>query len=551
MDHTHSASSSRRSLRMRRAAIPGLRSGRVLLLGLGALAIGVVALTGWAMFGREGGGDGSTAKRDVFVVKRGEFNVVVPASGELAADRQIEIVNKLESKAVVTMIVPEGSRVDRDSVLFTLADEEIKNKIKDAEDVVNTAQASLTAAKSTLEVKRSTGQSEEAKAMLTIRLAELALEAWRDGEEKAKRDTLEVKKETTSINYERLVRKHVESQKLQTDGHISMDELEQDRIAMIEASAALKTATLDLEVYKTYTYLQDKAKKESDLEQAQAELVRVRQRNEAEVSNAESGVTSALYKVQSAQDRLTDLQQQLTYCTVRAPQSGLVVYATSIDGGNRWGGGSDRALQVGTELRPNETIIVLPDTSQMVANVKVNEALSGRIRAGQPVTVVSDALPNVILKGTVVSVGVLAESSGWRDPNRRDYTVRVMLQDVADDYGLKPSMRCKSEIVVEAVDDAVHVPIQAVFRSGGSAFVYLSDSGGTVERRDVQTGRASELDVEILAGLDEGDRVLLREPEAVELRGKPREGEKDGAPARKPSGARPEMAGTPAAKPAA
>lgn len=516
------------------------------------MAVGVVALTGWAMFAGSGGsGSGSdSATRDLFVVKRGEFNVVVPASGELAADRQIEIVNKLESKAVVTMIVPEGSRVERDSVLFTLADEEIRTKIKDAEDVVNTVQASLTAAKSTREVKRSTGQSEEAKAMLTIKLAELALEAWRDGEELAKRDTLKVKKETTSINYERLVRKHVESKKLQTDGHISMDELEQDRIAMIESSAALKTATLDLEVYTTYTYLQDKAKKESDLEQAQAELVRVRQRNEAEISNAEAGVTSAEYKVQSAKDRLSDLQQQLTYCAVRAPQAGLVVYATSIDGGNRWGG-SDRALQVGTELRPNELVIVLPDTSRMVANVKVNEALSGRIRPGQLVNVVSDALPNVILKGSVVSVGVLAESSGWRDPNRRDYTVRVMLQEVSDDYGLKPSMRCKSEIVVEAVDDAMHVPIQAVFRSGGSAFVYLADNGGSIERRDVQIGRASELEVEILAGLDEGDRVLLRAPEAVELRGKPGEGEKTGAPARKPSGGRPEMAGTPAPKPAA
>ena len=46
---------------------------------------------------------------------------------------------------------------------------------------------------------------------------------------------------------------------------------------------------------------------------------------------------------------------------------------------------------MGDELRRNQTVIVLPDTGQMVAEVKVNEALSGKIDAGQFATVRSDA----------------------------------------------------------------------------------------------------------------------------------------------------------------
>ena len=62
----------------------------------------------------------------------------------------------------------------------------------------------------------------------------------------------------------------------------------------------------------------------------------------------------------------------------------------------------------------------------------------------------SDALPDTPLVGEVLSVGVLAESGGWRDPNRRDYTVRISL-DGQNEQGLKPAMRCKAEIYVDRV----------------------------------------------------------------------------------------------------
>ena len=285
---------------------------------------------------------------------------------------------------------------------------------------------------------------------------------------------------------------------------------------MIEAEAKVTTASLELEVYLGYTFKQDEAKKKSDLEQAQAELGRVQQRNAAEIGNAAAAVTSAEYKLSSSKERLDDFMQQLQYCTVAAPSAGLVVYATSLES-NRWGGGgNERTLQVGAELFPNQPVILLPDTSQMVASVKVNEALSGRIKPGQSVVVTSDAMPTKPVAGEVLSIGVLAESSGWRDPNRRDYTVRVLLKDVNPEMGLKPSMRCKAEIIVESVEDSVHVPIQAVFRRGGSAFVYVLD-GEQASLRDVKPGRASELEVEILAGLDEGDRVMLRAPADDEI----------------------------------
>jgi len=166
-------------------------------------------------------------------------------------------------------------------------------------------------------------------------------------------------------------------------------------------------------------------------------------------------------------------------------------------------------------VRKNELLMVLPDTATMTAEVKVSESLTGLIEPGQRAIVTSDAVPDVALEGKVIEIGVLAESGGWRDPNRRDYTVTIQLSD-GNELGLKPSMRCKSEIYVGRVDDVVHVPLQAVFREGPTAYVYVPRDSGFAQRQ-VEIGKASGLHAEITAGLEEGDSVLLREPKPREI----------------------------------
>jgi multidrug resistance efflux pump len=456
------------------------------------------------------------AVADLYVVERTNFDMAIPASGELSAMRQIEVRNRLESRAVITEVVAEGVSVRQGDVVLRLAEEEMKDKIKDQRDKVNVANSELIAAEQTLAIRENTRASELEKADLAIEMAKLALLAWENGELVSQRQALALAKETAQIDLKRLNDRFEQSAKLVDKNFISRDEFERDRIAMIEAQAKSKQADLDQKVYEEYTYKQDRAKKESDVEQAIAERARVEQRENAEIVKAKSDLESAKFKVESAADRLKAFETQLGYCTVIAPTDGLVVYATSIDsGGGGRGGGDAQPPQVGTELRPNELVIILPDTTQMVANLKVSEALSGRIRIGQSVTVYSDALPNVPLKGSVLSVSVLAASGGWRDPNRRDYTVRVALE--ADpSLGLKPSMRCKAEILLDRVDNAIGVPIQAIFRQGPIAYIHVSD-GTSYEQRLITLGRSSELRVEVVEGLKEGERVLLREPKSEEI----------------------------------
>jgi len=506
-----------------------------------------------------GGGEGGdeqaaqlVAARDLHAVEKGSFDMVLPVSGELAAQQQVELRNKLETRAVITEIAPEGTRVSKGEVLVRLAQEELLDKIKDSKDKVNTANSSVIAAQQSLAIKQGEKQSELDKADVAVKIAELALQGWQEGEVVNKRQQLELAKETAGINLDRLKGRFEESAKLVSQGYIAKDEFEKDRIAMIEAEAKVKQAALDLEVYEKYTFFQDEAKKKSDLDQARAERARVEEKFNAELVKAQADLESANFQLQSAKDRLQNLEMQLTYTTLTAPIDGLIVYATSIDSSNGGRGGGDaQPPQVGTELKPNELVILLPDTSRMVANLKVSEALSGRIRPGQPVTLYSDAMPNQPVAGSVTTVSVLAASGGWRDPNRREYTVKSALE--ADpSLGLKPAMRCKAEILLGRVDDALNVPVQAIFRQGPVAFVYVQDGAGFAQRQ-VELGRSSELLIEITKGLAAGDKVLLREPKSFEIVSKLDASVFEMANASAPGfgGARPAMNATPPEAPTA
>ena len=225
------------------------------------------------------------------------------------------------------------------------------------------------------------------------------------------------------------------------------------------------------------------------------------------------------------EQRLAKLHEQLAAAEIRAPSDGLVVYGTSIEQ-SRWGD-SDGPLQVGTRVFPNQLLIVLPDTSEMIAAVKVHESLAGRVRPGQNVTVKVDAVGDARFPGRVESIGVLAEqTSRWMDPNLREYTVRIALDREVISSGrgadLKPSMRCEAEITLGHVADALAVPVQAVFNEGPVRYVHVQEGGSSqFVRRPVLLGQRSDRFAEIRIGLSVGERVLARRPTPNEVRARP------------------------------
>jgi len=478
------------------------------------LAIGGITIASALMIGGNDQTGSVIGTADTSAAERRGFEITTLAMGELEAKNRVEIRSRVEQTTTIVEVVPEGTRVEKGDVLVRLNSEAIETEIAEDELRVLEAESSYEAAVTAEKIQLSDNASALLTAEAELTIARLSLEQWKDGDVAKTRKTNQLAVERAEKNLERLSDKYEQSQILFEQEFLSEDELDRDEIAFIEAKAALEQARLDQEVYETYQFQKDKTQHELDVKQAEAKLERVLEENEINLRNKKAQTISAQRQFQMRQERLTEEKAQLEACTITAPNNGLVVYGTSTEEG-RWRAQNDGGLAIGTQVRNNDLLIVLPDTSEMVASVKVHESLAGRIRAGQKAEVTIEAI-DAIIPGEVASVGILAESSGWRDPNLREYTVKIRLSPTADVSEIRPTMRCEARITLGAVEDALVVPLPAVFNDGSIKYVY-TPAGSRFRRVPIAIDRTSDTDVEVTAGMSPGDIVLLREPDAGEV----------------------------------
>ncbi|MCC6579197.1 MAG: HlyD family efflux transporter periplasmic adaptor subunit [Phycisphaeraceae bacterium] len=442
-----------------------------------------------------------------FTVDKRSFDLIVMANGELEAAQQAELKCQIESGSTIIEILPEGTHVNKGDVVVKLAEDQVKEKVEQERLSTEQARSDKVAAETDLAIAINEADIELKDAKLKLELSRLDLEKWQRGDDPKKQRELELSQQKAARDLDRAREDLASSEDLFKEDFISQSELDDDRLKLIEAKANLETAKLDIEVYEKYTQPKERKQAESDVDQAAAELDRKVRSNDNRIAQAKSKLAARISQLRIREDRLAKLEEQLTQAIIKAPQGGLVVYASTV--GPRYRRGDP--IVAGRQVRFNESIVMLPDTSRMIVRLKVHEAMVSQVKLGQKVTVTIDARAGKPLDGKIIDIGVMAEDAGWLNPDLREYPVKVELPDLGEGV-LKPAMRCTARIFTGRVEDAMSVPVQAVFAEGRQRYCHVPAEAGRVRRQPVTIGRARENDVEILTGLSVGDRVLLRRP---------------------------------------
>ncbi|HLW04835.1 MAG TPA: efflux RND transporter periplasmic adaptor subunit [Azoarcus sp.] len=189
---------------------------------------------------------------------------------------------------------------------------------------------------------------------------------------------------------------------------------------------------------------------------------------------------TALARVQAAEARVSDR-------LIVAPFDGVVGL---------------RNLSVGSLLTPDTVVTSLHDDSVMKLDFTVPELFVASVAPGLTIEAQSRAFPGEVFRGEVVSV------SNEIDPVTRAFRVRALIPN--PERRLRPGMLLTLSLA-RAERDAHVVPEEALLTRGRehSVFVILG-SGETLhaERRIVQIGTRVPGVVEIVAGLEAGERVV-------------------------------------------
>jgi RND family efflux transporter MFP subunit len=154
----------------------------------------------------------------------------------------------------------------------------------------------------------------------------------------------------------------------------------------------------------------------------------------------------------------------------------------------------------------------MADLATLEVEVDVNEAYIARVTNGQAARITLDAYPDTSFAGAVRQVVPTA------DRQKATVLVRIAFKEL--DPRILPDMGVKVTFLREAGTDTAAMPMAravmlvpqgAVKTENGASYVFLVREN-TVERRAVKTGGTDGDRLEVLAGLNGGDRVVMSPP---------------------------------------
>ena len=220
--------------------------------------------------------------------------------------------------------------------------------------------------------------------------------------------------------------------------------------------------------------------------------------------NAQEEYVQALYSgdralIRASRDRLESLyipEERIKALakTRRVPQR-VTIYAAQ--------DGIVRSLNVreGMYAKPALEVLSLGDLSTVWVLAEVFESQSDWVKAEQPADVRLSYLPGREWEGRVQYI--------YPDLDPKTRTLKVRLRFDNPDEVLKPNMYADLSIYGGPKDDVVMVPREALIRSGKTERLVIDLGEGRYQAREVKAGMESGDWVEVVAGLNEGERVVV------------------------------------------
>ena len=262
----------------------------------------------------------------------------------------------------------------------------------------------------------------------------------------------------------------------------------------------IQKKNLELEMQKAERkYDEQKHEAPRLAEEARLELELARLNYQGKLDQLTADVQKAELEVQRARDKVAAAQRELNQLTITAPIPGMVVYLEI------WKGGQSAKVQEGDSPWPGQGLINLPDLSEMVVKTTVSEVDAAKVDSGQEAIVTLDAVPGRSYRGEVREKSTLARR---KDPGSKINVFDVEIVLLEKDDQLKPGMSASCRIVIDQIPDVIKVPLEAVFEKEGRTVVYLENK----REVEVQVGRRSDMEIEITAGLQGGEKVCLIDP---------------------------------------
>ncbi len=202
-------------------------------------------------------------------------------------------------------------------------------------------------------------------------------------------------------------------------------------------------------------------------------------------AGAPQDLDDAAAALRVAEANLTVAKARLSKTRIVAPFDGMV---------------GARQVSIGTFLRAGQAVTVLANIDAIRVNFSVPERFLSRLTRGADVAVSTTAYPGYELKGKIIVVNPVLDQS--------TRSARVVAQMANPGRKFRSGMSANVSVVLGERANAMTIPNEAVFASGGQSFVFVVKSDSIVARVPLSLGTRLTNIVEVLEGLEPGMSVV-------------------------------------------
>lgn len=232
---------------------------------------------------------------------------------------------------------------------------------------------------------------------------------------------------------------------------------------------------------------------ESQLQLAESNLKRYKELFEdGAVSRAQyeqylNAYNLAVAGVRQAQAQYAQGANQLEYSLLKADKAGIVASITA---------------EVGQVINPGQVVVTVVQDGEREVEINVPENRLPELRAAQGFAVTLWALGDTVMDGKAREIAPMA------DPITRTFKVRIQLLNPHPD--LKLGMTATVTMASSAAKEVVTIPLTAIYQNSDQLAVWIV-TNDTITLRPIKTGKiGKEATIEVLHGLQAGDRYVTK-----------------------------------------
>ncbi len=383
----------------------------------------------------------------------------VTYSGKIEPSDQVAVISKM-SGTVTNAYKNVGDYVNQGEALLTVDDKDIQNAISQAQAQKNSADLAIKQAQNSK--NNITGaQYDQSLLQLETSIKNLENQIATATESKNFAKTALDNAKTAYDNSKTLYDAGVVSKSDFDNAKLGYD---QAQVSYSQAEKSLSTLNTQLaQAKKSYELTKNNVVKESQ-------------------GTAQIGVEQAQAASNSAQLAIDIASQNLKDTTTTSPISGIV---------------STKGAVVGQMISPTSIAYTISNIDEVVATIKVSENIINTLNVGDPVKVSINSLGNN-LSGVVTEINPVGDQTST-------FPVKIKLQN--SDHSIKPGMFCEVSFVTESQGNAISLPREAVLRNMDKFYVYVEENG-VAKMKEVTTGIDTGKDIEIVSGLNAGEKVI-------------------------------------------